>query len=420
MFTDYCISRDSTTPTTCRLGEGSQVPQKRPAQSPYGPSKSRNTAVSGAFTRHAEHGDRTPIDAAASSRSYLSAICDVLDRYPDGLGKEQITNEVVKRRADWWPDKVDDTVRRSLAVAFSSAPESKTSRIWEYERSCDGTDRKEKIWKRTSAPHDHQSGNSIPERRSNEALQDLSETSTAAHARTRSFALTPRTPSKTPDITDPTLQFSTGNVQFATHLWRPAHQSRAEDGANDARASAALNTQCNYESPTDDAQEGIRSNGNSMDAAVRSDSHATFTAPETATAIPDPQLDLRRNLPPTASEYLCPDLQVLHWGEQVRRRRGLVPQLDEMIRKRSKFSEEANRLHRRKEECSMRTAELEQQLQEAREHADNALRKYEKVQAEAAEVAGLVENVEKRFGKLMQSCCNNIPYDPSQLHVQIF
>ncbi len=134
-----------------------------------------------------------------------------------------------------------------------------------------------------------------------------------------------------------------------------------------------------------------------MGVAVRSDSHTTPTAPETATAVPDLQPDPQQSLPPTDSEDLSPSLRVLLWGEQVKRRKDLVPQLDRTRVKRSTFSEEANRLNRRKEEWSTRIAELEQQLQEAREHADNASGEYEKVQAQAAEVAVLVEKMEKEI-----------------------
>lgn len=88
---------------------------------------------------------------------------------------------------------------------------------------------------------------------------------------------------------------------------------------------------------------------------------------------------------------------MLLWGQQVKRRKDLVPQLDRTRVKRSTFSEEANRLNRRKEEWSTRIAELEQQLQEAREHADNASGEYEKVQAQAAEVAVLGEKMEKEI-----------------------
>ncbi|KAK0845562.1 hypothetical protein LTR91_024774 [Friedmanniomyces endolithicus] len=127
-----------------------------------------------------------------------------------------------------------------------------------------------------------------------------------------------------------------------------------------------------------------------MGVAVRSDSHTTPTAPETATAVPDLQPDPQQSLPPTDSEDLSPSLRV-------KRRKDLVPQLDRTRVKRSTFSEEANRLNRRKEEWSTRIAELEQQLQEAREHADNASGEYEKVQAQAAEVAVLVEKMEKEI-----------------------
>ncbi|KAK1809190.1 hypothetical protein LTR12_016456 [Friedmanniomyces endolithicus] len=378
-------------------GEGSLVPQKRPAQSLSGPSKSRKTAVSRASTPRAERNDGASVDAAASSPFYIVAICDVLDRYPDGLGKEQIVNEVVKRRAEWWPDKQDEKVKRGLAVALSVERKSKAPRIWEYERLYDGTNRREHIWKRTSAPQDPKPDSNIFEPRSSAPLHHPSEKSTAAHARTHNFALTPQTPSTTSDNIEPTLQFSTEDVQVATNLWRPAHPSIAEDAANAARPSAALDTHCRNESPADDAQEDDGSNGNTMDVAVRSDSRATPVAPETATAIPDLQPDLQRSLPPTDSDDLSPNLQVLHWGQQVRQRKKLVPQLNEMRGKRSTLSEEVNRLHRRKEEWSTRIAELEQQLQEAREHADNASGEYEKVQAEAAEVAGLVEKMEKEI-----------------------
>ncbi|TKA69041.1 hypothetical protein B0A55_10982 [Friedmanniomyces simplex] len=196
----------------CRLGfllSHDSVPYCDP-QSLAGSSKSLKTAVSRASTPRAERNDRAPVDAAASSRSYINAICDVLDRYPDGAGKEQVMKEVMERRAEWWPDKQDDTVRRGLAVAFSTEPKSKAPRIWEW-------------------------------------------------------------------------------------------------------------------------------------------------------------------------------------------RKELVPQLDEMRGKRSTFSDEAKRLHQRKEEWPTRIAALEQQLQEAREHADNASGEYEKVQAEAAEVAALVEKMEKEI-----------------------
>lgn len=52
----------------------------------------------------------------------------------------------------------------------------------------------------------------------------------------------------------------------------------------------------------------IAVNGNSMGVAVRSDSHTTPTAPETATAVPDLQPDPQRSLPPTDSEDLSPSL----------------------------------------------------------------------------------------------------------------
>ncbi|KAK5674296.1 hypothetical protein LTR17_027811, partial [Elasticomyces elasticus] len=79
----------------------------------------------------------------------------------------------------------------------------------------------------------------------------------------------------------------------------------------------------------------------------------------------------------------------------VRQRKELVPQLDDMRAKRGTSSKEANRLRRRKEEWPVRVAELGQQLQEAREHGDEASEEYEKVQAEAVEAAELVGRMEK-------------------------
>ncbi|KAK5689797.1 hypothetical protein LTR17_026142 [Elasticomyces elasticus] len=122
-----------------------------------------------------------------------------------------------------------------------------------------------------------------------------------------------------------------------------------------------------------------------MDVAARGDSNVTPAAPRTARDIPDLQPDLQRSLPLTESEDLSLNLQVLHEGEQ----------LDEMRAKRGTFAKEANRLRRRKEEWPVRITELEQQLQEAREHGDEASEEYEKVQAEAVKVAEPVGKMEK-------------------------
>ena len=66
---------------------------------------------------------------ATSQRTYIKAICEVLDQHPSGLETEQI----LERREDIvQPDRPLETVRAGLHSTFSVQAKSKDPKIWEW------------------------------------------------------------------------------------------------------------------------------------------------------------------------------------------------------------------------------------------------------------------------------------------------
>ncbi|KAK0259592.1 hypothetical protein LTR35_018094 [Friedmanniomyces endolithicus] len=139
--------------------------RKRPAQSPSGlsrtsktnfPHASRGPSIDQQDRKrtgiHVTSNDRTPLSAkAASQRTYIKAICEVLDQHPGGLEKEQVLEEVGIHCAEWFPDRPLETVRAGLHSTFSVQAKSKNPKIWEWaveapQASQNDAASKKRIW----------------------------------------------------------------------------------------------------------------------------------------------------------------------------------------------------------------------------------------------------------------------------------
>ncbi|KAK0954964.1 hypothetical protein LTS01_023625 [Friedmanniomyces endolithicus] len=313
--------------------------RKRPAQSPCGLSRTSktnllNTSRGSSIDQQdrkrtgvpTTSNDRTPVSAKATSqRTYIKAICEVLDQHPSGLEKEQVLEEVGRHRAEWFPDRSFENVRAGLHSTFSVQAKSKDPKIWEWaveasQASQDDAASKKRIWSRASPT----AGSRL-----STTPHNISQSRALADARTDSLPTSDKSgTSRRNDIVDGNYSMRARNddkEQAPLHLWRAAAQDSRLN-----QSTITLDESANLSQPADVSTVGHHDEQVVKDPEsgasepvtphVDTPSHAPSTSPQTGP-------HERRASPPDDSESaLWPqglgeagsDTQLIHWGKQVR------------------------------------------------------------------------------------------------------
>ncbi|KAK5107228.1 hypothetical protein LTR62_001608 [Meristemomyces frigidus] len=370
-------------------GGSPQVPQKRSVQTPSAPSKLQKNGDSRQSTPRAARPRRTSLDDAASSPSYISAICDVLDEHPDGLGKDWIIRQVLERHLGLWPNRTVDTVKRGLGVAFSIEPKSKVPRIWEWE-SMDSAGTRMKTWK-NSAPQDHQYDHDLPTNDMSTILYVPPYTSPEQSIALRagldqSISILPAASEILSNHILSPLPSTAGDLSVSAHLWRAAEAGVIESAPSTAVAPGDANAAGCKASPADNMQEVDFTDGNSRSINTDVDTPTSVARYRGDMAIVGLQREAPQDPSTTDADHSNSNLQVLHWGQQVRRRKVLVPKLRTLKEQSRRQSEDAENIRQSQAQCSARIAELEQTLQNAREKASDLAGRYEASKAEVQNV----------------------------------
>ncbi|KAK0927419.1 hypothetical protein LTR29_017654 [Friedmanniomyces endolithicus] len=416
--------------------------RKRPAQSPCGLSRTSKTSLLNASRGssidqqdrkrtgvHATFNDCTPVSAKATSqRTYIKAICEVLDQHPSGVEKEQILEEVGRHCAEWFPDRPLETVKAGLHSTFSVQAKSKDPKIWEWaveasQASQDDAASKKRIWSRarvypqtTARPasaYRHQLSDSpTAGPRLSTTPHDKPQSRALADSRTDSLPTSEKSSTfRRNEIVDGNGSMRAQNndkEQAPLHLWRAA--------AQDSRLNQSIITldeSANLSQPGDvstvrhlDEQvvKDLRESGASEPVTPHVDtpSHASSTSPQTGQheRRASPPRDFESAQWPQRLEEAGSDPQLIHWGKQVRRRKQMTSQLKSIRERKATLSNEAESIQHRKEELLGQVAELERQAHEARKQADETERQYEYLQAEAAEANKQEASIETDIRKI--------------------
>ncbi|KAK0302054.1 hypothetical protein LTR01_008997 [Friedmanniomyces endolithicus] len=416
--------------------------RKRPAQSPCGLSRTSKTSLLNASRGssidqqdrkrtgvHATFNDCTPVSAKATSqRTYIKAICEVLDQHPSGVEKEQILEEVGRHCAEWFPDRPLETVKAGLHSTFSVQAKSKDPKIWEWaveasQASQDDAASKKRIWSRarvypqtTARPasaYRHQLSDSpTAGPRLSTTPHDKPQSRALADSRTDSFPTSEKSSTfRRNEIVDGNGSMRAQNndkEQAPLHLWRAA--------AQDSRLNQSIITldeSANLSQPGDVSTVGhldeqvvkdLRESGASEPVTPHVDtpSHASSTSPQTGQheRRASPPRDFESAQWPQRLEEAGSDPQLIHWGKQVRRRKQMTSQLKSIRERKATLSNEAESIQHRKEELLGQVAELERQAHEARKQADETERQYEYLQAEAAEANKQEASIETDIRKI--------------------
>ncbi|KAK0927167.1 hypothetical protein LTR29_017719 [Friedmanniomyces endolithicus] len=415
--------------------------RKRPAQSPCGLSRMSKTNLlntsRGASIDQQDRkrtgmpitsNDRTPVSAKATSqRTYIKAICEVLDQHPSGLEKEQVLEEVGRHRAEWFPDRSFETVRAGLHSTFSVQAKSKDPKIWEWaveasQASQDDAASKKRIWSRAkvypqttarpaSAYRHQQSDSPTAGPRLSTTPHNIPQSCALADARTDSLPTSDKSgTSRRNDIVDgngPMRARNDNKERAPLHLWRAAAQDSRlnqsiitlDESANLSQPADVSTVGHHDEQVVKDPESGA---SEPVTPHVDTPPHAPSTSPETGP-------HERRASPPGDSESaLWPqglgeagsDTQLIHWGKQVRQRKQMAAQLKSVGERKATLSSEAESIQHRKEELLGQVVELERQAHEARKQADETERQYEYLQAETAEADKQEASIETEIRKI--------------------
>ncbi|KAK1046749.1 hypothetical protein LTR74_017889 [Friedmanniomyces endolithicus] len=412
---------------------------KRRAQSPCGLSRTSKTNLLNASRRSsidqqdhnrtgipATSNDRTPVSAKATSqRTYIKAICEVLDQHTSGLEKEQILEEVGRHCAEWFPDRPLETVRAGLHSTFSVQAKSKDPKIWEWavEASQDDAVSKKRIWLRarvypqtTARPasaYRHQLSDSpAAGPRLSTTPHDKPQSRALADARTDSLPTSDKSgTSRRNEIPDGNGSMRAPNndkEQAPLHLWRAAAQDSRLD-----QSIIPLDESANLSQPGDVSTVGHRGEqvvndpresgaSESVTPHVDTPPHAPSTSPQTGQheKRASPPRDFESAQWPQRLGEAGSDPQLIHWGKQVRRRKQMASQLKSIRERKATLSNEAESIQHRKEELLGQVAELERQAHEARKQADETERQCEYLQAEAAEADKQEASIETDIRKI--------------------
>ncbi|KAK0788674.1 hypothetical protein LTR12_014775 [Friedmanniomyces endolithicus] len=416
--------------------------RKRPAQSPCGPSRTSKTSVLNALRRssidqqdrkrtgmHATSNDRTPVSAKATSqRTYIKAICEVLDQHPNGLEKERILEEVGRHCAEWFPDRPLETVRAGLHSTFSVQVKSKDPKIWEWaveapQASQDDAASKKRIWSRASVYPQTTARTASAYRRQlsdspaagprlSTTPHDKPQPCAVADARTDSLPTSDKSgTSRRNEILDGNGSMRAQNddmEQAPLHLWRAAAQDSRLD-----QSIIALDESANLSQPGDVSTVGHRAEqvvkdprepgaSESVTPHVNTPSHAPSTSPQTGQheKRASPPRDVESDQWPQRLGEAGSDPQLMHWGKQVRRRKQMASQLKSIRERKATLSNEAESIQHRKEELLGQVAELERQAHKARKQADETERQYEYLQVGAAEADKQEASIETDIRKI--------------------
>ncbi|KAK0952342.1 hypothetical protein LTR91_024451 [Friedmanniomyces endolithicus] len=279
--------------------------------------------------------DRTPVSAKATSqRTYIKAICEVLDQHPSGLEKEQVLEEVGRHRAEWFPDRSFENVSAGLHSTFSVQAKSKDPKIWERRSIQEENLVKGKVYPQTtarpaSAYRHQQSDSPTAGSRLSTTPHNISQSRALADARTESLPTSDKSgTSRRNDIVDGNYSMRARNddkEQAPLHLWRAAAQDSRLN-----QSTITLDESANLSQPADVSTVGHHDEQVVKDPEsgasepvtphVDTPSHAPSTSPQTGP-------HERRASPPDDSESaLWPqglgeagsDTQLIHWGKQVR------------------------------------------------------------------------------------------------------
>ncbi|KAK0825575.1 hypothetical protein LTR03_017413 [Friedmanniomyces endolithicus] len=384
---------------------------------------------------HATSNDRTPVSAKATSqRTYIKAICEVLDQHPSGLEKEQILEEVGRHFAEWFPDRPLETVRAGLHSTFSVQAKSKDPKIWEWaveasQASADDAASKKRIWSRARVyPQTTPRPASAYRHQLSDSPVAGPRLSTTPHNKPQSRALADARPDSLPtsdkcgtsyrnEILDGNGSMRAQNndkEQAPLHLWRAAAQDSRLD-----QSIIPLDESANLSQPGDVSTVGHRDEqvvkdpresgaSESVTPHVDTPSHAPSTSPQTGQheRRASPPRDFESAQWPQRLGEAGSDPQLIHWGKQVRRRKQMASQLRSITERKATLSNEAESIQHKKEELLGQVAELERQAHEARKQADETERQYEYLQAEAAEAdkqeASIETDIRKIDAELLQ------------------
>ncbi|KAK0827588.1 hypothetical protein LTR03_016824, partial [Friedmanniomyces endolithicus] len=376
--------------------------------------------------------DRTPVSAKATpQRTYIKAICEVLDQHPGGLEKEQVLEEVGRHCTEWFPDRPLETVRAGLHSTFSAQAKSKDPKVWEWavEVPQDDAASKKRIWiragvhpqttARPASAYRHQLSDSpaggprlstIPN--SNSQLPAL------ADARTDSLPVSDKSDTFRHNETfygNGSMQAqNSAEEQAPLHLWRAATQDSTLN-----QSTISLEESANLSQPRDVSTPGHRDErivedpreprgSESVTRHVDAPSHDPLTSVQTGQnerrPSPPPSLELAPW--PQSLQEAGSDPQLIHWGKQVRRRKQIGSHLKIIRERKATLSSEAESLQHRKKELLGHAAELERQVHEARKQADETERQYEHLQVEGAnldiQAGGFETDIRKIDAELLE------------------
>ncbi|KAK5107441.1 hypothetical protein LTR62_001272 [Meristemomyces frigidus] len=374
-------------------GGSLQVPQKRAAQPRVAPSKLQKSSDSRQSTPRSNH-LRTSLDDAASSPSYIDAICAVLDGHSDGLGKEQVISQVLERCGELWPTRAEETVKRGLGVAFSAAPNSKVPRIYAWE-SVNSAGHVVKIWTK-SAPQEHQQDHVRPDGVSTIHYgppYNSPDESVTVRAQVERSIPVRQAPSEILTNHIESL-LNNGGSPVSAHLWRAADANALENVQSAAVSLGDANDACDDIPPAEDTQGGGIANDSPKTTSADATSHTGFAQLETDMVVAQLQCGMPPDSPTTDVEDSSSNLEILRWGQQVKRRKALVPKLHTWKERSSLLSDKTKEIRQTQEHFSARISELEQQLRNAREHASDLAGQYKDFACQAQDVAKTIDNME--------------------------
>ncbi|KAK0362485.1 hypothetical protein LTR91_021514 [Friedmanniomyces endolithicus] len=352
------------------------------------PSASRDSSIDQEDRRRTgvrvTSNDRTPVSAKATSqRTYIKAICEVLDQYPGGLEKEQILEEVGRYCTEWFPDRSLETVRAGLQSTFSAQAKSKDPKVceWAVEVPQDDAASKKRIWIRAGV---HPQTTARPASAYRHQLSD----SPAGGPRSSTIPISNSQLSALPDARIDSLPVSdrsdtlrhnetfygygsmqvrnSAEEQAPLHLWRAATQDSTLN-----ESTVSLEESANLSQPRDVSTPGHRD-----ERIVEDPREPRGSEPVTR------YLRASSVAAKSARSRIRFSADTLGKASETKEANWISP--EEYKGKEGYIVERSRSLQRRRKELLGHAAELEQKVHEARKQADETEQQYEHLQVEGA------------------------------------
>ncbi|KAK5105883.1 hypothetical protein LTR62_001942 [Meristemomyces frigidus] len=259
----------------------------------------------------------------------------------------------------------------------------------------------EKIWKK-SAPQDHQHEHDRHGNGQSILSYDSPQTSPGqriAHRATEARQGSSEILSNHIESPPPS---DTGPPSMSAHLWRAGEAGVVESAQSTATNRGGANATGTNTGTADDMQGGDGASGHPRTPSAEADISTSASALRPGMSVVRTQTEVPQV--PSAGDVVDSDsnLQILRWGQQVRRRKDLVPKLHSLRERRSLSSDKAGEIRQSQDQNSARISELEKHLQNARRYAGELTEQYEASKLEERDMSVVIGNMEGEIEKIDQ------------------